>query len=190
MSPKELLEKNKTWRNSLRNSASEKLQELSKEQNPEILLIGCSDSRVSPSVLFGAGLGELFVHRNIANQVKLNDPNFLSILEYSINVLNVKYIIVLGHYRCGGVKAAMEAHSDNKVSEWVQPIRTMAKKVCENSTNDENCNWDKLVELNALKQLDQIRKTDIYKKVKAQNKAPELFSWVVDISSGKINQIS
>ena len=190
MTPKELLERNKVWRSSLKDNASKKLQELSKEQNPEILLIGCSDSRVSPSVLFGVGLGELFVHRNIANQAKLDDPNFLAILEFSINTLKVKYIIVLGHYRCGGVKAALQDPTDNKVSEWVQPIRIMAKEVYSNSENDENCNWDKLVEINTLKQIEIVQQTNIYQKAKALGKAPELFAWVVNISTGKINSLS
>ena len=190
MTPQELLERNKAWRASIKDKGSEKLQELSKEQNPEILLIACSDSRVSPSVLFGAGLGELFVHRNIANQAKLDDPNFSAILEFSINVLKVKYIIVLGHYRCGGVKAALQDLTDTKVSEWVQPIRNMAKEVCSNPESDENGNWDKLVEFNALKQIEGVQQTDIYQKSKALGKAPELYAWVVDISTGKINSLS
>ena len=180
MTPQKLLERNEAWRKSSVAKDPACFEKLSKGQEPDILMIACSDSRVSPSVLFGAELGELFIHRNIANQIKTDDANILSILEFSIEVLKVKYIIVLGHYGCGGVKAAMAPCEDSHVCRWVKPIHDLADK------ESDSPSWNRLVELNAHEQMEHIRRTSVYQKASERGHAPVLCAWVDDISTGRI----
>jgi carbonic anhydrase len=183
MTPEDLLNRNEEWRKKSLDKDPGCFEQLSEGQQPEILMIACSDSRVSPSILFGADLGELFIHRNIANQIKSDDENILSILEYSIDVLKVKHIIVLGHYGCGGVRAAMDPCKESHVCRWVKPIQGIA----ENESRDgDPLTWNQLVERNTFEQLDNIRGTDVYKRAMAKGDAPVLCAWVNDISTGRI----
>ena len=185
---KKFLEYNKKWAEDIKTNDRDFFSRLSKGQNPQILMIGCSDSRVSLEKILGADLGDLFIHRNIANLAKTDDENFMAVLEYSIEVLRVKHIIVMGHYQCGGVKAAVDGNNLSFADKWIEPVK---KIVAENlKLKDEADFYDKISELNSIQQIENIRNTNIYQKALKNGYAPELHSWVFDIYSGNIKTLA
>lgn len=160
---------------------------LSKGQNPEILYIGCSDSRVTAEELMGVQPGEVFVHRNIANMVISIDMNVMSVLNYAVNHLKVNHVVVCGHYFCGGVKAAMMAEDLGILNPWLRNIRDVYRlhKKELNAIPDENDRYNRLVELNVQEQCVNLLKTaDIQKAYKERN--VQVHGWVFDIHSGKL----
>ncbi len=160
---------------------------LSKGQNPEILYIGCSDSRVTAEELMGVNPGEVFVHRNIANMVISIDMNVMSVLNYAVNHLKVNHVVVCGHYFCGGVKAAMKAEDLGILNPWLRNIRDVYRlhKKELNAIPDENDRYNRLVELNVQEQCVNLLKTaDVQKAYKERNL--QVHGWVFDIHSGKL----
>jgi carbonic anhydrase len=160
-------------------------------QKPPYLYIGCSDSRLALTRFTGTEPGELFVHRNIANQVSLTDMNFLAILEYAISYLEVKHIIVAGHYGCGGIKAALEGRTIGLIDNWVNPIREIylhkQDEIDALPTQEERLN--RLAELNVMLQVKNIYQTSIMRQSLEQQKALEVHGWVVDIRTGLIKDL-
>lgn len=185
------LEYNRHWAQHKREEDAGYFDLLAGGQHPEALILGCSDSRVSPSVVVGADLGEVFVHRNIANVVAHSDLNFLSVFQYAVEVLGVKHIIVVGHYGCGGVQAAMSDKVFGLIDNWLANIKdVMALHEKElNAIADEHRRFDRLVELNVLEQIKNIRQTSVYRKALQKGAAPELHGWVYNFSTGLINVI-
>ncbi|HSF44918.1 MAG TPA: carbonate dehydratase [Chitinophagaceae bacterium] len=186
-----LLLENKAW-------AAEKVQEdpeffsrLSKLQSPEFLWIGCSDSRVPANEITGTQPGEIFVHRNIANMVVHTDLNLLSVLQYAVEVLHVKHIIVCGHYGCGGVKAALTQHNFGIINKWLRNIKDVYRihreEIDTLSTDDEKV--DKLIELNVREQVMNLAKTSIVQKAWKNEHYPHLHGWVYGIGNGLIKPI-
>lgn len=162
-------------------------QNLSKGQNPEILYIGCSDSRVTAEELMGVQPGEVFVHRNIANMVISIDMNVMSVLNYAVNHLKVNHVVVCGHYFCGGVKAAMIAEDMGILNPWLRNIRDVYRlhKKELNAIAEENDRYNRLVELNVQEQCVNLLKTaDVQKAYKERNL--QVHGWVFDIHSGKL----
>jgi carbonic anhydrase len=160
-------------------------------QTPQYLFIGCSDSRVPANEITGTDSGEMFVHRNIANMVVNTDINMLSVVQYSVEVLNVKHIIVCGHYGCGGVKEAMQHRSNGLIDKWLRNIKDVIRlhKDELDSIHDEHKKYDRLVELNVREQVINLMKTSFIQKNKAQYGFPEIHGWVYDIGTGKINDL-
>lgn len=161
-------------------------------QNPEILWIGCSDSRVPANTITGTEPGEIFVHRNIANMVVHTDLNLLSVLEYAVNVLKVKHIIVCGHYGCGGVKAAMTRHSIGIINKWIRNIKDVYRihrDELENIADDEQRS-NKLVELNVQEQVMNLAKTSIVQSAWKHEGRPHLHGWVYGLQDGIIKPVS
>lgn len=186
-----LLLENKAW-------AAEKVQDdpeffsrLAHLQTPEFLWIGCSDSRVPANEITGTQPGEIFVHRNIANMVVHTDLNLLSVLQYAVDVLKVKHIIVCGHYGCGGVKAALTQHSFGIINKWLRNIKDVYRfhqdEVDALKTEDEKV--DRLIELNVQEQVMNLAKTSIVQKAWKNNHYPHLHGWVYSINNGIINPI-
>lgn len=166
---------------------------LGEGQHPAALLLGCSDSRVSPSVVIGADLGEVFVHRNIANLVSHSDLNFLSVLQYAVEVLQVKHIIIYGHYGCGGVHAAMQADCGHDlIDNWLGNIKDVmdTHRAALDAITDERARFDRLVELNVLTQAHNLRQTSVYRKAMRQGNPPEVHAWVYDFSTGTIKVLA
>ncbi len=162
-------------------------KELSKGQAPEVLYIGCSDSRVSSEELMGAEPGEVFVHRNIANLVPINDLNVNSVINFAVQYLKVKSIVVCGHYFCGGVKAAMEDTNFGVLEPWLKNIRDVIKKYDENlnSIENEDERYKKLVEFNVYEQcLNIFNNKDVHKLY--LKKEIHIHGWVFDIRNGKL----
>jgi carbonic anhydrase len=186
-----LLLENKAW-------AAEKVLDdpdfftrLTHLQTPEFLWIGCSDSRVPANEITGTQPGEIFVHRNIANMVVNTDLNLLSVLQYAVDVLHVKHIIVCGHYGCGGVKAALTQHSFGIINKWLRNIKDVYRfhrdEVDGQPTEEEKV--DKLIELNVTEQVMNLAKTSIVQKSWKNNNYPHLHGWVYRLDNGIIKTI-
>lgn len=162
-------------------------ENLSKGQNPDILYIGCSDSRVTAEDLMGVEPGEVFVHRNIANMVISIDLNIMSVLNYSVRHLKVNHVVVCGHYFCGGVKAAMQAQDMGILNPWLRNIRDVYRLHKEelNSITDENLRYNRLVELNVQEQCVNLIKTAAIQEA-YKERGLQVHGWVFDIHSGKL----
>lgn len=162
-------------------------ENLSKGQNPDILYIGCSDSRVTAEDLMGVEPGEVFVHRNIANMVISIDLNIMSVLNYSVRHLKVNHVVVCGHYFCGGVKAAMQAQDMGILNPWLRNIRDVYRLHKEelNSITDENLRYNRLVELNVQEQCVNLIKTAAIQEA-YKDRGLQVHGWVFDIHSGKL----
>ncbi|UGU17498.1 carbonic anhydrase [Sinomicrobium kalidii] len=160
---------------------------LSRGQSPEILYIGCSDSRVTAEDLMGAQPGEVFVHRNIANMVISTDLNVMSVLNYAVNHLKVKHVVVCGHYFCGGVKAAMQAEDLGILNPWLRNIRDVYRlhKNELNNIANETEKYNRLVELNVQEQCINLIKTAAVQKA-YKERGLKVHGWVFDIHSGKL----
>lgn len=183
----QILEKNKAWVKEKLSTDADYFKNLSKGQSPEILYIGCSDSRVTAEELMGVGPGDAFVHRNIANMVPNTDLNSMSVIEYAVSHLKVKHVVVCGHYFCGGVKAAMESTDLGILNPWLRNIRDVYRthKKELNAISDEEARYKRLVELNVQEQCINIIKTAPVQKA---NNERDIFvhGWVFDIHSGNL----
>ena len=188
----ELLKDNKAW-------AAEKVakdplffKNLSDIQTPEFLWIGCSDSRVPANEITNTQPGEIFVHRNVANLVINNDVNLLSVLDYAVNHLKVKHVIVCGHYGCGGVKAATTNNDFNQVlNMWLRNIKDIYRIHRDelDVITDEGRRIDRLVELNVQEQILNLAKTSIIQRAWKNDQRPDLHGWVYGLKDGIINPI-
>ncbi|MCH6199196.1 carbonic anhydrase [Aquiflexum sp. LQ15W] len=185
------LENNQNWVKSVLSQNKEYFDDLKEGQQPKALLLGCSDSRVSPSMVLGSELGELFVHRNIANVVSHTDLNFLSVMQYAVENLGVKDIIVYGHYGCGGIKAAYENNSNGLIDNWLANIKDVIRhhKRELKTIEDENQRLNRLVELNVLEQLENIKQTSIYKQAIGTGIKLNLYAWVFDFNTGLVHDL-
>ena len=160
---------------------------LGKGQNPELLFIGCSDSRVSAEELMGLGPGDAFVHRNIANMVISIDLNVMSVVNYAVENLKVNHVIVCGHYECGGVKAAMQSSDLGILNPWLRNIRDVYRihKNELNAITDEDKKYDRLVELNVKEQCVKLIKTAAVQKA-YRDRGLKVHGWVFDVHTGKL----
>ena len=183
-----IFENNRKWIEKNQGTDANFFEKLSEGQNPEVLYIGCSDSRVTAEELMGAGPGEVFVHRNIANVVSNIDLNAMSVIEYAVTHLKVKHVVVCGHYFCGGVKAAMQAQDLGILNPWLRNIRDVYRihKDELNAITNENDRYNRLVELNVQEQCVNVTKTAAVQRSYLQNKFPEVHGWVFDIKTGKL----
>ncbi len=187
-----LLLANKNWAAQKLQVDPEYFENLSKTQTPEFLWIGCADSRVPADQVTGTQPGEIFVHRNVANLVVHTDMNMLSVLQYAVEVLKVKHILVVGHYQCGGVKAAMTNKDLGLINKWLRNIKDVyVKHYSElNEITDEAKKFDKLVELNVVEQVYNLAKTTIVQKAWAKGENyPQLHGWVLDLQTGLMKSI-
>lgn len=198
MKPKEfnsidkLIENNKKWASDVVKEDPEYFSRLADFQKPEFLWIGCSDSRVPADKITGTHPGEIFVHRNIANMVIHTDLNLLSVLEYAVDHLKVKHIIVCGHYGCGGVKAAMTRHNYDLINKWIRNIKDVYRtyrNVIDFETKPED-RLNKLIELNVQEQVMNLAKTSIIQRSWKKNKLPTIHGWVYSLQDGIIKELS
>lgn len=186
-----LLLANKSWAEQRTEYNKDYFLNLAKIQKPEFLWIGCSDSRVSADQITGTEPGEIFVHRNIANMVVHTDMNLLAVLQYSVEVLKVKHIIVCGHYGCGGVKAAMGTSSFGMLNKWLRNIKDVYADHKEelSAITDEEQRTNRLVELNVREQLLNLAKTTIIQKAWLNEQRPMLHGWVYGLNNGIIKEL-
>lgn len=181
-----LLLENKAWAKEMMEEDPQFFERLVNVQSPEFLWIGCSDSRVPPNEITQTRPGEIFIHRNIANMVVHTDLNMLSVLQYAVDVLKVKHIIVCGHYGCGGVKAALSRQSLGIINKWLRNIKDVYRyhqeEVDACVSEDEKVN--KLIELNVREQVYNLAKTSIIQKSWKKFNAPHIHGWVYDLHDG------
>lgn len=184
----EVFENNKTWVEAKKATDADFFEHLSQGQNPEILYIGCSDSRVTAEDMTGVEPGQMFVHRNVANLVPNNDGSSASVIEYAVAHLKVKHVVVCGHYFCGGVKAAMEAADLGILNPWLRNIRDVYRLHHEelNAISDEGERYNRLVELNVEEQCVNVIKTAVVQKAFLTTGHPIVHGWVFDIKTGKL----
>nr|WP_272889101.1 carbonic anhydrase [Duffyella gerundensis] len=193
-----MLAKNRSWALQRRQRNPKYFEKFLHQQKPHSLWIGCSDSRVPAEVLTGSHPGELFVHRNIANMVVSNDDNTLSVLQYAIEQLEVKRIVVCGHYGCGGVQAALAlpdsplAHEDSPLSRRISQLRDALHSGLREFTASEDNESDKLnrlVEANVLAQFAELIATDPVRKAWQQGRELDVFGCVYDLQSGHLKEL-
>ncbi len=187
MTTKEIFENNRAWVKDKLTLDQNYFKDLSKGQNPEVLYIGCSDSRVTAEELMGAKPGEAFVHRNIANMVSNLDLSSMSVINYAVVYLNVKHIVVCGHYYCGGVKAAMDSADLGILNPWLRNIRDVYRihKKELAAITDEEAKYKRLVELNVQEQCINVLKTAEVQHA-YRTRGISVHGWVFDIHSGKL----
>ncbi|MFD2520036.1 carbonic anhydrase [Emticicia soli] len=184
----QVFENNLAWLNEKKGTDESFFENLAKSQSPEYLYIGCSDSRVTAEELMGAGPGEVFVHRNIANLVNATDLNVMSVINYAVRYLGVKHVIVCGHYNCGGVKAAMQPVDMGILNPWLRNIRDVYRlhKDELNAIEDESKRYDRLVELNVQEQCFNVIKLASVQQEYQKKGYPTVHGWVFDIRTGKL----
>ncbi|MBL0201305.1 MAG: carbonic anhydrase [Chitinophagaceae bacterium] len=188
----ELLQDNKAWAAQMLANDPDFFNKLSGLQSPEFLWIGCSDSRVPANQITNTQPGEIFVHRNVANLVINTDVNLLSVLDYAVNHLKVKHVIVCGHYGCGGIKASM-SKTDYKpvLNMWLRNIKDVHRLHREelDSITDEDQKFDRLTELNVQEQIFNLAKTSIIQRAWKEEQRPELHGWVYGLKDGIIKPV-
>src|SRR5690606_21026292 len=182
-----VFENNKVWIKDRLAVDANYFKKLGQGQNPELLYIGCSDSRVTAEDLMGVAPGEVFVHRNIANMVISIDLNVMSVVNYAVNHLKVNHVVVCGHYFCGGVKAAMQSEDLGILNPWLRNIRDVYRlhKKELNAIEDETERYNRLVELNVQEQCINLIKTAAVQKA-YKERGLKVHGWVFDIHSGKL----
>src|SRR5688500_2077192 len=183
-----IFENNSKWVAAKKSNQADFFEHLSHGQSPEILYIGCSDSRVTAEELTGIEPGQMFVHRNIANLVPNNDINSLSVVVYAVEHLKVRHIVVCGHYYCGGIKAAMQNKDLGVLNPWLRNIRDVFRlhKNELNSIADEDDRYKRLVELNVQEQCINVIKMAVVQKSYIKNNYPLIHGWVFDVSTGRL----
>lgn len=187
MQIQKIFESNKAWVKAKLNLDPDYFKNLSKGQNPEVLYIGCSDSRVSAEELMGLDPGDAFIHRNIANMVPNTDLSSMSVIDYAVVYLKVNHIVVCGHYYCGGVKAAMQSQDLGILNPWLRNIRDVYRihRVELNAIDNEEEKYKRLVELNVQEQCINVIKTaEVQYAYRDRN--IKVHGWVFDIHSGRL----
>src|SRR5436190_14441537 len=188
---KKIIENNKEWVEQHIAEDPNYFKDLAKGQQPPLLWIGCSDSRVPANEIIRAKPGEVFVHRNIANMVIHSDMNMLSVLDYAVNVLKVKHVIVCGHYGCGGIKAAMGNQSIGLIDNWIRHIKDIYRlhdKYLE-SIPDENTRFNTFVELNVKEGVFDVAKTSIVQAAWRSGQDLTIHGWVYGLNSGYVTDL-
>jgi len=190
MNVSEIFSNNKKWVEKKLSISPDYFTTLSKDQSPEFLYIGCSDSRVTAEDLMGIQPGQAFIHRNIANMVISIDLNVMSVLHYAVDILKVKQIVVCGHYNCGGVKAAMQSVDLGVLNPWLRNIRDVYRihKDELNAIKDEGKRYDRLVELNVQEQCINVIKTSEVQRA-YKERGIIIHGWVFDIKNGELKDL-
>ncbi len=188
----ELIHNNIEWAKRIKSNIPDFFTRLAKQQAPEFLWIGCSDSRVPANEIVGLLPGELFVHRNVANVVIHTDLNCLSVLDYAVDVLKVKHIIVCGHYGCGGVKAALDDKQLGLIDHWLRNIRDIYFRHRQDftGTQTEKQQIDRLCELNVAQQVANVAHTNVVQNAWMRGQSLSVHGWIYDIHDGLLQKLT
>ena len=189
---KALLDGNRKWVRERLDHDPDYFNNLAKAQRPEVLWIGCADSRVPANQITGTNPGDIFVHRNIANLVVHTDMNMLSVLDYAVNILEVKHVIVCGHYGCGGVLAAMQNEQFGIIDNWLRVIKDVYRLHAEelDAIADRDKRFDRFVELNVVEQVLDLSKTSIIQNSWSRRNYPAIHGWVCSLKTGLIKDLN
>ncbi|NPV39555.1 Carbonic anhydrase [Brevinematales bacterium NS] len=187
----EILENNRQWVEEKLTADPEYFKKLSQGQSPGYLFVGCSDSRMPLNTFTKTNPGELFIHRNIANVIRENDPNFLAVLQYAVESLKISHIIVCGHYDCGGVKAVFYGQAKGHVKKWLRPVyrtfRSYAPELAKLSTDKQR--YDRLAELNVIEGVKRLSRHPIIQKAIKQGHPLHIHGWIINIYTGRIQDL-
>jgi len=188
---RELLARNKTWSEERRAEQADYFERLSNLQEPEYLWIGCSDSRVPANVIAGLEPGEVFVHRNVSNLIHPADLNMLSVVEFAINQLPVKHIIICGHYGCGGVRAAVSGKRFGLIDHWLQPIRDVAAEgfECKECGAWSDTDLDRLCEASVAAQVQRLARTPLLQAAWEAGKDISIHGWIYGLHDGLLSDL-
>ena len=186
-----LLQNNRAWAADRIKRDPTFFTRLEKQQAPEFLWIGCSDSRVPANEIVGLDPGELFVHRNVANLVVHTDLNCLSVLQFAVDVLKVKHVIVCGHYGCGGIRASLEKDQHGLIDNWLRHVQDVARahEAKLEAMPDLDARVDKLCELNVIDQVQNVARTTIVQDAWRRGHAVQLHGWVYGLKDGLISDL-
>lgn len=185
-----LLERNRKWADAVVEKTPDFFTTLAEQQKPDYLWIGCSDSRIPANEIMGLAPGEVFVHRNIANMVVHTDMNLLSVLQYAVEILKVRHIIVTGHYGCGGVKAALAHKSFGLLDNWLQHIQDVENfHEADLTPLDINARFDRMCELNVLTQANNLRRNPIIQNAWKRGQDIEIHTWIYDLKDGHLQPL-
>lgn len=186
-----LIANNRAWSVRKTEVDPEFFKRLEGQQSPEYLWIGCSDSRVPANEIVGLDPGELFVHRNVANLAPPQDANYLSVLQYAVEVLKVRHVMVVGHYGCGGVKAAMDGPRLGLVDHWLHPIREVYEAHAANLDElPEKERWDRMCELNVIRQVHNVASDLFVRDAWARGQKLSVHGWCYRLSDGLVNDLN
>lgn len=187
----ELLDSNRQWAEKINEEDPAFFETLAQQQAPEYLWIGCSDSRVPANEIVGMLPGELFVHRNVSNLVVHTDMNCLAVIQYAVEVLKVKHIMVVGHYGCGGVAAAIESEPHGLIDNWLRHIRKVYQKHREllSAWDNSHQQLDRLCELNVIEQACNVCETTVVQQAWANGQDLKVHGWIYGLSDGLINDL-
>ena len=187
-----IFKNNKEWVQSKLNADANFFEKLAKDQNPEYLYIGCSDSRVPANEIMGLEPGDVFVHRNVANLVCSIDLNVMAVINYAVRHLEVKHVVVCGHYNCGGVKAAMQPKDLGILNPWLRNIRDVYRLHKEelNAIASEGDRYNRLVELNVQEQCINVIKLASVQQQYVKNGYPRVHGWVFDLKTGLLKDLN
>lgn len=188
----ELFASNRAWAESQRRAVPDFFARLTAIQQPEYLWIGCADSRVPANEIVGLQAGELFVHRNVANIVHPYDPNCLSVIQYAVDTLRVKHIIVCGHYGCGGVLAALGPPADQPLESWLAPLRGVGATHADElaAARDDAARWRRLCELNVAAQVRSVAATPTVRAAWSRHQPLTIHGWIYDLHDGLLQDLA
>lgn len=186
-----LFDNNRAWADSINSDDPDFFAKLASQQSPEYLWIGCSDSRVPANQIVGLLPGEVFVHRNVANMVVHTDFNCLTVLQYAVQVLKVKHVMVVGHYDCGGVRAAYENADNGMIDNWLRNIKDVQHlhRARINALADEGDRVNLLCELNVMSQVANVCHTSIAQKAWANGQSLDVHGWVYSLKDGLLKDL-
>ncbi|GMW01419.1 MAG: carbonic anhydrase [Candidatus Hydrogenedentota bacterium] len=186
-----LLRNNRAWAADMEDREPGFFERLSHQQTPEFLWIGCSDSRVPANVIVGLAPGEIFVHRNVSNLAIHTDINCLSVMQFAVDVLKVKHIIVCGHYRCGGILAALRSEHFGIVDIWLRHVQDVQEKHQHrlNALSREGDQWDRLCELNVIEQVVNVCHSAVVRNAWERGQAIAIHGWIYKLSDGIIRDL-
>jgi carbonic anhydrase len=186
-----LLDQNKAWSEALRRRDPQFFEKLSRQQSPEHLWIGCSDSRVPANEIIGLLPGEVFVHRNVANVVVHTDLNCLSVIQFAVDLLKVKHIMVVGHYGCGGIRAVLRCERVGLADNWLRHVQDVKEKhdACLCAIPDETKRSARLCELNVIEQVMNVAQTTIVRDAWQRGQALTVHGWIYGLRDGLLRDL-
>lgn len=188
---KDLIENNRSWSRAKTEVDPDFFKRLAAQQSPEFLWIGCSDSRVPANEIVGLDPGELFVHRNVANLAPPQDANYLSVLQYAVEVLKVKHVMVVGHYGCGGVQAAVDGQRHGLIDHWLHPIREVYDENREEleQLSEGHVRMDRLCELNVIRQVRNVAADVFVQDAWLRDQKIAVHGWVYSLTDGLVTDL-
>lgn len=189
---KELFENNEAWAEEMKRRAPKFFSDLASGQRPAYMWIGCSDSRVPANQLLGIPAGEVFVYRNVGNQVQPGDVSVEAAIYFAVSMLKVRHILVCGHYGCGGVRAALQEDAPGPLDAWLKPLRAVAVKYRErlHAIEDEESRFRRLCELNVVEQVRAVASLPIVREAWASGRALDIHGWMFKIDTGRLHDLS